>query len=293
MCHDLPVGKLLIAGMTAAAALILSTVQPAAVSAAPTASAAACPDAEVVFARGTTELPGLGPVGQAFVDSLRPLLGAKTLGVYGVDYPATTEFSTAVQGITDARNHIVATAATCPDTKMVLGGFSQGAAVMGFVTASVVPEGVSALDIPAPIPAEVADHVAAVALFGKPSTRFMKVINDPDVVVGPNYAAKSIELCVDNDLVCDPHGRSFSAHNQYVETGLVDQGVAFAVQRLQTSWATADPTGTSTPTPGLMSAPLGTVAPGGIGPTSGPLPGPAPLPDPAIPASASPVAPLA
>jgi cutinase len=287
MCHDSPVGKLMIAGMIAGAALVLSTVPTV-----PIASAAACPDAEVVFARGTTELPGLGPVGQAFVDSLRPQLGAKTLGVYAVDYPATTEFSTAVQGITDARNHIVATAATCPNTKIVLGGFSQGAAVMGFVTASVVPDGVSSLDIPAPIPPEVADHVAAVALFGKPSTRFMKVINDPDVVVGPNYAAKSIELCVDDDLVCDPHGRSFSAHNQYAETGLVDQGVAFALQRLQASWAAAAPIVTSTPTPGLMSAPVGAVAPGGIGPTWGPLPGPAPLPGPVIPAPASPVAPL-
>src|SRR3954463_3045373 len=138
MCHDSPVGKLMIAGMIAGAAFVLSTVQPATV---PIASAAACPDAEVVFARGTTELPGLGPVGQAFVDSLRPQLGAKTLGVYAVDYPATTEFSTAVQGITDARNHIVATAATCPNTKMVLGGFSQGAAVMGFVTSAAVPDG--------------------------------------------------------------------------------------------------------------------------------------------------------
>src|SRR4051794_21334997 len=132
--------KLLIGGTIAVAALALFAPQSAA---APTASTPACPHAEGGFARGPTQLPGLGPVGQALFDSLRPHLGAKTLGVSAVDYPATTEFSTAVQGITDARNHIVATAATCPNTKMVLGGFSQGAAVMGFVTASVVPDGVS------------------------------------------------------------------------------------------------------------------------------------------------------
>ena len=276
-------GKLGIAAITAGAAVAMSAMQSATV---PTASAAPCPDAEVVFARGTTELPGVGPVGQAFVDSLRPQLGTKSLGVYAVDYPATTDFPTAVQGIADARDHILATAASCPDTKMVLGGFSQGAAVIGFVTAGVVPDGVSPLDIPTPMPHEVADHVAAVALFGKPSTRFMKAINDPDVVVGPNYAAKAIDLCVENDLVCDPHGRSFSAHNQYAESGLVDQGATFVAQRLQAAWAT-DATEPSTPTPALLSAPLQGAAPTHIASTPETLPGPATLTQP------SPVAPFA
>jgi cutinase len=268
-------GKLGIGAVIAAAA-VLSTMQSAVMQ---TASAAPCPDTEVVFARGTTEAPGVGPVGQAFVDSLRPQLGTKSLTVYAVDYPATMEFATAVEGVADARAHILATATSCPDTKMVLGGFSQGAAVMGFVTASVVPDGVSPLDIPTPMPPEVADHVAAVALFGKPSTRFMNAINDPDVVVGPNYAAKAVDLCVDNDLVCDPHGRSFSAHNQYAELGLADQGATFVAQRLQAIWAAAA-TEPSTATPALLSTPLQGTAPTHIAATPETLPGPAPLPGP-------------
>jgi cutinase len=218
----------------------------------PFARADGCPDAEVIFARGTTEDPGVGPTGQAFVDGLRARVAPKFVGVYAVDYPATTQFSTAVSGISDARNHILATAATCPKTKMVLGGFSQGAAVMGFVTASVVPDGVSAADVPAPMPPEIADHVAAVTLFGKPSPRFMKAINDPSVVVGPQYAGKSIELCVDNDLVCDPHGSSFSVHNQYQELGMVDQGATFAATQLQAGWAADLAAAAATPpaTPG-------------------------------------------
>lgn len=284
-------GKLGIAGALAAAS-VLSTMQFAIV---PTASAAPCPDAELVFARGTTEAPGLGPVGDAFLDSLRPRLGSKSLGVYAVDYPATMEFSTAVEGVADARAHILSTAMSCPDTKMVLGGFSQGAAVTGFVTASVVPDGVSPLDAPTPMPPEVADHVAAVALFGKPSTRFMKAINDPDVVVGPNYAAKAVDLCVDNDLVCDPRGRSFSAHNQYAALGLVDQGATFAAERLQAIWATealepSTPT-LSTQTPSMLSAPLQGTAPPHVAATSETLPGPAPLPGPVTPAQSPAVAP--
>ena len=64
--------------------------------AAPSASAQPCPDIEVVFARGTTEDPGLGPTGDAFVDSLRTRVSPKSVGVYPVDYPATLDFPTAM-----------------------------------------------------------------------------------------------------------------------------------------------------------------------------------------------------
>ena len=138
----------------------------------------------MVFARGTTEAPGLGPTGDAFVDSLRPLVGTKSLGVYPVDYPATTDFPRAIDGVQDASAHIESMAANCPNTSIVLGGFSQGAAVAGFVTANAVPDGAPDFT-PNPMPADVAKHVAAVALFGKPNDRFMHAINQPDVNVGP------------------------------------------------------------------------------------------------------------
>ncbi|WP_199268018.1 cutinase family protein [Mycolicibacterium smegmatis] len=292
-------GRLRLAGLVAVAAAATSGMQIAAM---PSAMAAPCPDAEVIFARGTTEMPGLGPTGDAFVEALRPQLGDKTLGVYAVDYPATTAFSTAVQGIADARARILANAANCPDTKMVLGGFSQGAAVMGFVTSSAVPDGVSPAEVPAPMPPEIADHVAAVALFGKPSPRFMRVLNDPPVVVGPYYASKAIDLCVDNDLVCDPKGSSFAVHNQYREFGLVTQAATFVAQKLQADWAAEEATDGSpdeatpaprtppTATPSPLSAPVGATPPvqqiastpaAPIG--TGPLPGPAVPPPPTAP----------
>src|SRR5690348_11827926 len=267
VCQHGLVRPLIIAVSIGAAAVATSALQAVQM---PTAQAMPCPDAEVVFARGTTEAPGVGPTGEAFVEALRARVAPKWVGVYAVDYPATIEFSTALDGINDARTHILATAANCPDTKMVLGGFSQGAAVMGFVTASVVPDGVSPDEVPAPMPPEIADHVAAVALFGKPSTRFMRVLNDPPVVVGPNYTAKAIDLCVANDLVCDPKGSSFAVHNQYAEMGLVAQGAAFVAQKLQADWAAeqaadeASPDATSTPaprtaTPSPLSAPVGAI----------------------------------
>jgi hypothetical protein len=119
---------------------------------------------------------------------------------------------------------------------------------------------VSPLDVPAPMPVGVAEHIAAVALFGKPSTRFMRAINDPTIVIGPSYVAKTVDLCVDDDLVCDPQGRSFSVHNQYAETGTVNRGAVFAAQRLQADWA-AD---AQTSPAGAEPAPL-------IPPTASPL----------------------
>lgn len=307
LCHIESVGKLgtagLVAVMAGAASVMGNVTMPSAV-------AAPCPDAEVIFARGTMEAPGVGDTGEAFVNSLRANVAPKAVEVYPVDYPATTDFPTAVQGIADARARIMTMAANCPDTKMVLGGFSQGAAVIGFVTASVVPDGISPDTVPAPMPPDVADHVAAVALFGKPSTRFMKVINNPSVVVGPNYMAKSIDLCVDNDLVCDPQGRSFGIHTQYAEAGLVNQGAAFAASKLQDAWAQQTP---PQPGPPALLAGAGPSQPARVqpaqpaqaaqaaqpaqhmGPAPQNLPGPAPAQSPPAPtpASPAPVAPLA
>ena len=293
MCQHWLVRPRDIGGLIGAAAVVTWAIQSAP---APVAHAAACPDAEVVFARGTTEDPGLGPTGQAFVDSLRSRIGAKSVGVYPVNYPATTDFPTAVDGIKDARAHVLATAASCPQTKMVLGGFSQGAAVMGFVTDDVVPDGVTASDVPAPMPPDVADHVAAVALFGKPSTRFMHAINDPPVDVGPQYLPKTIDLCVDNDLVCDLHGTSFSVHAQYVETGMVDQGVTFVANQLQASWAAPVPAPPPSAAPALQTAgpALSAAAPAApLAPTPHLPPTPLTLPGPAAPvAPPPPVGPL-
>jgi hypothetical protein len=207
----------------------------------PSASADPCPDVEVVFARGTGEPPGVGGIGQAFVDAMRSQAGNKSVGVYPINYPASADFGggiefaqTVIQGIGDAVNHVQATAANCPNTRMVLGGFSQGAVVAGFVTSSVIPEGIPAALVPQPMPPGVADHVAAVALFGKPSDNFMRDAGAPPVVIGPLYAAKTIDLCADGDTICNgaPPGPPNGAHGSYGANGMVNQAAAFAVKRL-------------------------------------------------------------
>jgi hypothetical protein len=222
-------------------AVVVSSCATVPLSAPVPASAQPCADVEAVFARGTGEPPGVGGIGQAFVDALRSQVGGKSLDVYAVDYPASADFSsgidfamTVIQGIRDAVNNIQATAANCPKTRIVLGGFSQGAALAGFVTAADVPPGIPAAFVPPPMPPEVANHVAAVALFGKPSDQFMSDAGAPVIVIGPLYAAKTIDLCAPGDTICNgaPPGPPNMAHGSYGTNGMVNQAAAFAAKRL-------------------------------------------------------------
>ncbi|MDD4867512.1 MAG: cutinase family protein [Mycobacterium sp.] len=205
-------------------------------SAVPFASAQPCPDVQVVFARGTGEAPGIGPTGQAFIDNLRPRLAGKSFDVYPVNYPASDQWNTGLDGIRDAGTHVVSMAQSCPNTKMVLSGYSQGAAVMGFVTSSEVPtgipDGIDPANIPKPLSPDVASHVSSVVLFGTPNARAMSFLGEPPLVIGPLYQAKTIKVCEPGDPVCSD-GLDFAAHNTYVDdVSMIDQGAAFAASRV-------------------------------------------------------------
>ena len=116
---------------------------------------------------------------------------------------------------------------------MVLGGYSQGAAVVGYLTTDALPTG---FDVPAgiigPMPADVADHVAAVALFGKPSNAFLGSIDAPPLTVGAQYAPKTVDECAGGDPICTPGGDDGAAHGSYAVNGMVDAAADFAAQRL-------------------------------------------------------------
>ncbi|WP_408066311.1 cutinase family protein [[Mycobacterium] nativiensis] len=207
-------------------------------------SAQPCPDVEVVFARGTSEPPGVGGIGQSFVDALHAKVGERSFGVYPVNYAASSDFGggidfarTVVDGIRDAGTHIESTAANCPNTRIVLGGFSQGAALAGYTTSAEIPKEVPTeyrAYLPQPMPPSVADHVAAVVLFGTPSAEFLQSTGAPPVQIGPQYASKTVQLCADGDTICNgaPVGGPPLAHAMYGSNGMTDQGADFAVAHL-------------------------------------------------------------
>ncbi|MBX7448757.1 cutinase family protein [Mycolicibacterium sp. 3033] len=210
-------------------------------AAAPTAAAQGCPDVEVVFARGTSEQPGVGGVGQAFVDAVRAQAAPRTVGVYAVDYAASNNFAarteiaqTVIDGIRNEGDHVESMAANCPDTRMVLGGYSQGALVTGFTTSDVVPAMVPTAIAPSPMPPAVADHVAAVVLFGTPSGAFLERYGAPAITIGPSYQDKTLQLCAQGDTICSgaPDGGPTVAHALYPVNGMVNDGASYAVGRL-------------------------------------------------------------
>jgi cutinase len=210
----------------------------------PIAAAQPCPDVEAVFARGTGEPPGVGGIGEPFDDQLRTAVGAKSLDVYPVNYEASSDFGDRVQfaqsvvdGIKDAGGHIEATAANCPKTRIVLGGYSQGAAVAGFVTSASVPAGIPAEYVqflPKPMPPDVANHVAAVTLFGTPSAEWLQNYGAPAITIGPLYAPKTLELCAAGDTICDGSagGAPSVAHAEYPVNGMTAQAADFAASHL-------------------------------------------------------------
>jgi cutinase len=200
------------------------------------ASAAPCPDVEVTFARATSEAPGVGVVGQEFIDSLRSQVGGRSIGVYPVNYPASEDFGpSASAGASDANTHVQSVAAGCPNTKIVLGGYSQGAMVIDLITIAQFP--VAGL-VPASLPEDVANHVAALALFGNPSDRYLGA---PVPAVSPWYGGKSIDLCAPGDPICTPggplalptHDEMFSAaHLSYSNSGMPAQAATFVASHL-------------------------------------------------------------
>ncbi|WP_197517763.1 cutinase family protein [Mycobacterium sp. E796] len=178
---------------------------------APAAAADPCPDVQLIFARGTAEPPGLGAVGDALFAALQPALGARHVDAYPVNYPASYNFLTTADGANDARDHIAQMAQQCPATRLVLGGFSQGAAAVSML-AGVPPLGERIGNFgsaPALDPA-LADKVRAVAVFGNPGNRF----NTPLSSTGA-WAGRAIDLCSDGDPVCVVGGRDRDAHHAY------------------------------------------------------------------------------
>src|SRR6185295_1501811 len=136
-----------------------------------------CPQVEVIFARGRLESPGVGAIGNAFVNALRSKAKNKNIGVYAVRYPADSEID---EGANDMSAHIQSMAKNCPDTRLVLGGYSLGAAATDVVLA--VP--FDFFTFKNPLPPGADQHIAAVALFGNgigwvaPISNFSPVYRD-------------------------------------------------------------------------------------------------------------------
>ena len=150
-----------------------------------------------------------------------------TIGSYGVNYPADVSVT---KGSNDMSAHVQQMAASCPNTKLVLGGYSLGAAAADVVVAMNQP-GFGYTDV---LPANMDQHVAAVALFGNGTQRVVGDIPGPR----PAYAGKIVDLCAAGDPICTPgvHDLHWSSH---LQPSYIDFRVGRSGRRLRRRQAVA------------------------------------------------------
>ncbi|WP_202378411.1 cutinase family protein [Mycobacterium paraintracellulare] len=208
-----------------ASALVTAAGLLAAPAATPVASADDCPDVEVIFARGTNEPPGLGRVGDAFVDSLRQQTGGLNILPYGVNYAASKLQLHGGDGANDTIDRVKKSVEKCPSTKIVLGGYSQGASVMDIVAG--VPIG--GINWGNSLPPQYADNIAAVATFGDVADRAGGTLPSQSKLLG----SKAIDLCNPNDPICHAGpGNEWSGHTEGYVPVYTTQAAAFVASRL-------------------------------------------------------------
>jgi cutinase len=244
-----------------AAALVIAAAQQWIPGAAPVASAADCADAEVVFARGTDEPKGIGQVGSAFVDSLRAQAAGMNITTYAVDYDAGKLQLGSGDGAKDAIKHIKTMAASCPDTKIVLGGYSQGANVVNIVAGNPI---VGIAWGPA-LPSSLAENVAAIATFGNVANRSGTKLPSQSAM----FTGKAIDLCNPTDPICHAgEGNAWSGHTDGYVPVYTTQAAVFAASTLMAGSSLAVP-GFGPPTangqlPGYDATPPGSGTPAPI-----------------------------
>jgi cutinase len=218
-------------GATLAAALVAAATLVAMPVALPTsglatATAASCPAVEVIFARGRLEPAGAGQLGNALAGDLRAK-SDKNIGLYGVNYPADNQID---MGANDMSSRVQYNMANCPDTRLVLGGYSLGAASTDVVLA--VPMAFGGFKNPLPPGAD--QHIAAVALFGN-GTQWVGPIGN----FNPVYRERTIEMCHGDDPICNPTDPNnfetrWPDHLQpaYIDSGMVNDAADFVAGRI-------------------------------------------------------------
>lgn len=212
----------LVVAFTAAALLVAPPIVTPRLAA---TAAAACPAVELIFARGRLEPAGAGQIGNALASALRSR--GKNVNLYAVRYPADNQIDV---GANDMSARVQSTMAGCPDTRIVVGGYSLGAAVTDVLLA--VPFQFFGFNNPLPPGAD--QHIAAVALFGNGSAWA-----GPLGAVSPLYRERTIDLCHGVDPICNPADpntweKNWSDHaaKAYIDAGMVNQAADFIAGRV-------------------------------------------------------------
>ncbi|KAI1472157.1 carbohydrate esterase family 5 protein [Daldinia caldariorum] len=170
-----------------------------------------CRDVIFIYARGSTQDGNIGEdPGPQTIDQLRATLGEDAVAAQGVDYPALLIDNLRKGGCdpedADNMRALITKAATqCPSSKLVVAGYSQGAALVHRSIESAT--------------AAVKNRIYAAVTYGD-----TQKAQDGGKI--PNFdASKTLILCHDGDKVCDGTLIVTDAHHEYHD--LAPDAVAF------------------------------------------------------------------
>ncbi|KAF4630176.1 hypothetical protein G7Y89_g7964 [Cudoniella acicularis] len=169
-----------------------------------------CTAMTVIFARGTTEPGNVGVLtGPEFFDALTDMLGKNAVSVQGVDYGASIEGFLEggdPQGSQTMANLITQTFSKCPNTNIVMSGYSQGGQLVH-----------NAANI---LPAKTMVQVSSVIIFGDP---------DNGKAVTNVAASKTLVICHAGDNICAGGDLILLPHLTYSHNA--EQAATFAAAR--------------------------------------------------------------
>lgn len=182
---------------------------------------------KIMVARGTYEPPGEGQTG-TLAKRIEAASTQRMVDV-AVDYPAQATswdnyVASSSAGATSVKNMLTEQVGRCPNQKIVLLGYSQGAQIIGDALGGggggrLGPE-------TPPVPHEVSNRVAAVILMGDPrhmadqpftvgtATRDGRLPRELDQQLTP-FAERVRSYCDAEDRFCDS-GRSVPVHMTYL-----------------------------------------------------------------------------
>jgi hypothetical protein len=212
-----------IAGVAGALAMTAVATPAAAVP-----SNGGCAAVSIITARASTEAAGEGITGALVTQVVNA--SAQTVSRASVSYPATLNnyANSSLQGINALKTQLTNLVNSCPNTKVVLMGYSQGAHVVLDVLGG--GQGGSLGTATAPISTSIGSHVVAVATFGDPrhvpnqpfnlgtstrNGRFPRSSTQLNVL-NSTYSGKIAAWCDRNDTFCDS-GFSTNVHLTYLD----------------------------------------------------------------------------
>ncbi|KNG45825.1 carbohydrate esterase family protein [Stemphylium lycopersici] len=167
-----------------------------------------CTDMTIVFARGTGEMGNVGSVsGPPMFKAIRDQLGDDRVTVQGVDYPASAAGNANLGGDGGQKmaDLVKQAKSQCPDTKVIVSGYSQGAMVVH----NAFNKGLSASD------------VSGCVQFGDPLKRQS---------VGDLPADKVKQFCGTADQVCGGGGDGGATGSHLSYGSSAEAAATFAIQ---------------------------------------------------------------